>query len=75
MRPTFSVADRIAADGMARDWRQCCVALSRAEALGRSKMSTSGPVGVGFFEEGKFEGDSLTEEVTAQIRLGRANPV
>src|SRR5271168_505656 len=35
----------------------------------------SGSVSVGGFEEGKFEGDSPTEEVAAQIRLPGADPV
>ena len=35
----------------------------------------SGPVGVGGFEEGEFEGDSPTEEVTAQTRLRGADAV
>ena len=47
----------------------------RLGAFTRSKTSMSGPVWVGGFEEREFEGDSPTEEVTAQIRLGGANPV
>ena len=35
----------------------------------------SGPVGIGGFEEGEFEGDSPTEEVAAQIRLCGTDPV
>src|SRR5207245_10056654 len=35
----------------------------------------SGPLGIGGFEEREFEGDSATEEVTAQIRLRGADPV
>jgi len=42
---------------------------------GRSKMSMSSPASIGGFEEGKFEGDSPTEEVAAQIRLHGADPV
>ena len=35
----------------------------------------SGSVSIGGFEEGKFEDDSPTEEVAAQIRLRGADPV
>ena len=35
----------------------------------------SGPLGVGGFEEGEFEGDGPTEEVAAQVRLCGADPV
>ena len=35
----------------------------------------SGPVGIGGFEEGKFEGDGPAEEVAAQIRLRGTDPV
>jgi hypothetical protein len=35
----------------------------------------SGSVSIGGLEEGKFEGDSPTEEVAAQIRLRGADPV
>jgi hypothetical protein len=38
-------------------------------------MSMSGPVGIGGFEEGEFEGDSPTKKVAAQIRLRGADPV
>ena len=34
-----------------------------------------GPADIGGFEEGEFEGDSPTEEVAAQIRLRRADPI
>ena len=33
----------------------------------------SGPVGVGGFEEGEFEGDSPTEKVAAQILLASSD--
>ena len=35
----------------------------------------SGPVGIGGFEKGEFEGDSAAVEVAAQIRLRGADPV
>jgi hypothetical protein len=35
----------------------------------------SGPLRVGGFEEGEFEGDSPTEEVAAQVRLCGADSV
>jgi hypothetical protein len=35
----------------------------------------SGPLGLGGFEEGEFEGNSPTEEVAAQVRLCGADPV
>ena len=35
----------------------------------------SGPVSIGGFEEGKLESDGPTEEVVAQIRLRRTDPV
>ena len=35
----------------------------------------SGPVSIGGFEKGEFEGYSPTEEVVAQIRLRGADPV
>jgi hypothetical protein len=35
----------------------------------------SGPVGVGGFEKGEFEGDSPSEKVAAQIRLRGADPI
>jgi len=35
----------------------------------------SGSVGIGGFEEGKFEGDGPTEEVVAQIRPRGTDPV
>jgi hypothetical protein len=35
----------------------------------------SGPVGVGGFEEGEFEGDSPTEKVAAQVLLRGADAV
>jgi hypothetical protein len=35
----------------------------------------SGPVGIGGFEEGEFEGDSPMEEVAAQIRVRGPDPV
>jgi hypothetical protein len=38
-------------------------------------MSISGPVSIGGFEEREFEGDSPAEEVAAQIRTHRADPV
>ena len=38
-------------------------------------MSVSGPVGIGCFEEGEFEGDSPLEKVAAQIRLRGADPI
>jgi hypothetical protein len=48
---------------------------SLAPSLYGREMSVSGPVCVGGFEEGKFQGDSPTEEVAAQIRLRGADPV
>src|SRR5438105_12748606 len=42
---------------------------SLARAFTRSKTSMSGPVGVGGFEEGEFEGDGPLEKVAAQILL------
>src|ERR1700730_3974072 len=44
-----------------------------AEAVARSKRSAS--IGIGGFEEGRLEGDSPTEEVAAQIRLGGTDAV
>src|SRR5438876_5656922 len=44
-------------------------------AFTRSKMSVSGPVGIGGFEEGEFEADSPTEKFAAQIRRRGADPV
>src|SRR5260370_17276830 len=44
-------------------------------ARGRSKTSMSGPVGVGGFEEGEFEGDGPLEKVAAQILLRGADAV
>ena len=41
----------------------------------RSKTSMSGPVRVGGFEEGEFEGDGPLEKVAAQILLCGANAV
>jgi hypothetical protein len=41
----------------------------------RSKMSMSGPVGVGGFEKGEFGGDSVTEKVAAQMHLGGADAI
>src|SRR5580700_10769383 len=40
-----------------------------------SKTSMSGPVGVGGFEEGEFEGDGPLEKVAAQILLRGADAV
>jgi len=44
-------------------------------AFTRSKTSMSGPVGVGGFEEGEFEGDGPLEKVAAQILLRGADAV
>ena len=55
--------------------RLAAVALAGGAAFKRSKMSMSGRICVGGFEEGEFEGDSPTEEVAAQIRLRGADPV
>src|SRR5438477_5516730 len=44
-------------------------------AFTRSKKSMSGPVGVGGFEEGEFEGDGPLEKVAAQILLRGADAV
>src|ERR1700719_4117029 len=44
-------------------------------AFTRSKTSVSGPVGVGGFEEGEFEGDGPLEKVSAQILLPGADAV
>src|SRR5207248_1259786 len=44
-------------------------------ALTRSKKSMSGPVGVGGFEEGEFEGDGPLEKVAAQILSRGADAV
>ena len=44
-------------------------------AFTRSKTSMSGPVGVGGFEEGEFEGDGPLEKVVAQILLRGADAV
>jgi hypothetical protein len=58
-----------------RDWLQCWVALACGATFKRSKMSMSGRISVGGFEEGEFEGDSPTEEVPAQIGLRGADAV
>ena len=50
-------------------------ALAGGTAFKRSKMSVSGRISVGGFEEGEFEGDSPTEEVAAQIGLRGAHAV
>src|SRR5580700_9355513 len=47
----------------------------RLGAFTRSKTSMSGPVGVGGFEEGEFEGDGPLEKVSAQILLPGADAV
>src|SRR6202035_3687134 len=44
-------------------------------AFTRLKTSMSGPVGVGGFEEGEFEGDGPLEKVAAQILLRGADAV
>ena len=44
-------------------------------AFTRSKTSISGPIRVGGFEEGEFEGDGPLEKVAAQILLRGANAV
>ena len=44
-------------------------------AFTRSKTSMSGPVGVGGFEVGEFEGDGPLEKVAAQILLRGADAV
>src|SRR5260370_12984252 len=44
-------------------------------AFTRSKTSMSGPVGVGGFEEGEFEGDGPLEKVSAQILVRGADAV
>jgi hypothetical protein len=45
------------------------------EGLQARENVQSGPVCVGGFEEGEFEGDSATEKVAAEIRLRAANSV
>ena len=67
------------------DWRFADASLEEARfepsvplwlgAFTRSKTSMSGPVGVGGFEEGEFEGDGPLEKVAAQILLRGANAV
>jgi hypothetical protein len=49
--------------------------LAGGAAFKRSKMSMSGRISVGGFEEGEFEGDSPTEEVAAHIGLRGADAV
>jgi hypothetical protein len=44
-------------------------------AFTRSKTSMSGPVGVGGFEKGEFEGDGPLKKVAAQILLRGADAV
>src|SRR5205807_4882652 len=41
----------------------------------RAVTKRSGPIAIGGFEEGEFEGDSPTEEVAAQIRVRGADAV